>query len=79
MGYQSGQRRGGFQKASHEKKKTRIHKPRGKNKQILEEKHIDTAVEITEKTLNSLKRLGEQKFAVSPFSRYFDDWLILIY
>jgi len=23
-----------------------------------------------------MKRLGEQKFAVSPFREYFDDWLI---
>jgi predicted nucleic acid-binding Zn-ribbon protein len=75
MGYQSGSRRGGFQKTSHEKKKNRVHKIRGK-KQILEEKHADTAGEITEKTLSSLKRLSEQKFAVSPFSRYFDDWLL---
>jgi archaellum component FlaC len=75
MGYQSGSRRGGFQKASHEKKKTRVHKLHGK-KQTLDETHIATAGEITEKTLGSLKRLGEQKFAVSPFSRYFDDWLL---
>ncbi len=29
-----------------------------------------------EKTLNNLKHLGEQKFAVSPFRQYFDDWLL---
>ena len=78
MGYQSGSRKGGqkFQKSQHEKKKTKPHKPGGKSKLMLEEKHIATAEEITQKTLNSLKRLGEQKFAVSPFSQYFDDWLI---
>src|SRR3972149_9004504 len=78
MGYQSGSRRGGqkFQKSQHEKKKTKPHKPSGKSKLMLEEKHIATAEEITGKTLNSLKRLGEQRFAVSPFSQYFDDWLI---
>ena len=42
----------------------------------MEEKQVATTEEITEKTLNSLKRLGEQKFAISPFSEYFDDWLI---
>jgi chromosome segregation ATPase len=26
--------------------------------------------------VSSLKRLGEQKFAVSPFSQYFNDWLL---
>jgi DNA repair exonuclease SbcCD ATPase subunit len=41
-----------------------------------EERSIFTAEEISEKTLNSLKRLGEQKFAVSPFSQYFNSWLI---
>lgn len=31
--------------------------------------------EITEKTLIRLNRLGSQKFALSPFSQYFDEWL----
>jgi hypothetical protein len=29
-----------------------------------------------EKTLGKLHGLGSQKFAVSPFSQYFDDWLL---
>jgi len=32
--------------------------------------------EVAEKTITSLKRLGSQVFAVSPFSNYFDDWLV---
>ena len=79
MGYrsQSGSRRSGqkFQKSAHEKAKAKTQKQRGKNK-LMEERPVATAEEITEKTLNSLKRLGEQKFAISPFSKYFDDWLI---
>src|SRR3990172_9240781 len=78
MGYQSGSRKGGqkFQKSQHEKKKTKPNKPRGKSKLMQEERPSATAEEISEKTLSSLKRLGEQRFAVSPFSQYFDDWLI---
>jgi hypothetical protein len=80
MGYrsQSGSRRSGqkFQKSGHEKAKAKTQKQRGKSKLMQEERPVVTAEEISEKTLNSLKRLGEQKFAVSPFSQYFDDWLI---
>jgi len=76
MGYRPGSRRSGkkFQKSQHEKVKAKTHK-HGKNKLLLEERHDSTLEEIAEKTINSLKRLGEQIFAVSPFSHYFDDWL----
>jgi len=76
MGYRPGSRRSGkkFQKSQHEKVKAKTHK-HGKNRLLLEERQDSTPEEIAEKTINSLKRLGEQKFAVSPFSHYFDDWL----
>ncbi len=79
MGYrsQSGPRRGAgqrFQKSLHAKAKAKNRKHKGKSSFL--EEHTVTSEEIAEKTLNSLKRLGEQKFAVSPFSQYFDDWLI---
>ena len=32
--------------------------------------------QVAEKTLKSLRGLGNQRFALSPFSQYFDDWLI---
>lgn len=32
--------------------------------------------QVEEKFLTNLERLGEQKFAVSPFSQYYDDWLM---
>ncbi|HII85150.1 TPA: hypothetical protein HA273_00875 [Candidatus Bathyarchaeota archaeon] len=32
--------------------------------------------EIVQRTIKSLHGLGNQKFALSPFSSYFDDWLI---
>lgn len=81
MGYQSSRRgspRGSgqrFQKSSHEKAKVKRHKRQTKN-QLMQEQPEVTTKEIGEKTLNNLKRLGEQVFAVSPFSQYFDDWLI---
>ncbi|MCL2691707.1 MAG: hypothetical protein FWE56_05595 [Candidatus Bathyarchaeota archaeon] len=31
---------------------------------------------VVEKTLASIERLGSQVFALSPFSQYFDDWLM---
>ena len=65
-----------FQKSQHEKAKTKAHKHQVRGRALGEEPQIATSEEIAEKTLNRLKRLGEQKFAVSPFSEYFDDWLI---
>jgi len=82
MGYQSafrgshrssGQR---FQKSQHDKAKARAHKNRAKGKFSAEEENVTTAEMAVEKALSSLKRLGEQKFAVSPFRQYFDDWLV---
>jgi beta-glucosidase-like glycosyl hydrolase len=79
MGFrsQTGTRRSGktFQRSRHEKAKHKTHKHRDKDK-FLQEEHTVTAEGVTEKTLSSLKRLGNQKFAVSPFSLYFDDWLL---
>ena len=34
-----------------------------------------SAKEVVEKTLGGLSKLGNQVFALSPFSQYFDDWL----
>ncbi len=81
MGYYSsnrGSRKGSgqkFQKSQHEKAKARIHKHRQKGT-YAEEEHSPTAETQAEKTRNNLKHLGEQKFAVSPFGQYFDDWLL---
>lgn len=81
MGYRSqGSPRKGaghkFQKSQHEKAKIKPHKHQGRSRNLQEEQQIATPKEIAEKTLNRLKRLGEQKFAVTPFSAYFDDWLV---
>jgi DNA repair exonuclease SbcCD ATPase subunit len=81
MGYRSyrGSSRGSsgrkFQKSQHEKAKTRTHKHRSKGA-FSEEENTATVETITEKVRHNLKKLGEQKFAVSPFRQYFDDWLV---
>ena len=44
---------------------------------MLEQAEAETSPKtIVEKTLGSLTRLGNQIFALSPFSQYFDDWLV---
>ena len=42
----------------------------------LEEEHVATPKEIADKTLNSLSRLGSQRFAVAPFHEHYDRWLL---
>jgi DNA repair exonuclease SbcCD ATPase subunit len=81
MGYQTGHRGPRrshgqrFQKSQHEKAKNRAHKHRLKGT-FSEEETTVTAEMAAEKATSNLKRLGEQKFAVSPFRQYFDDWLL---
>ena len=77
MGYRTGSRKSGerFQRSQHEKAKTKTHKHKDKSKLSHEENEV-TVEKIVEKTLTSTKKLGEQRFAISPFSQYFDDWLI---
>jgi hypothetical protein len=44
----------------------------------LEEEHTVTATEIADRTLNSLSRLGNQRFAVAPFHEHYDRWLLSV-
>ena len=80
MGYRpqvrSSQSGRGSQRSQHEKKKDRGKKHRSSGKYLLEEEHVPTLGEVAEKTLSRLHSLGKQTFAVSPFSVYFDDWLV---
>lgn len=79
MSYRSSSRRGSgekFQKSAHEKAKAKAQKHRVGGKYLQEETPEPTLKEISEKTLASLNRLGNQIFALSPFSQYFDDWLV---
>jgi len=66
-----------FSKSAHEKK-TKEKKQRSGAKYLQEETPQATSQQIAEKTIASLGRLGNQIFALSPFSQYFDDWLIAL-
>jgi hypothetical protein len=68
--------RHGYQKSLHEKTKAKKAKRQSRHKLLQEETKTVTLEETAEKTITSLKRLGSQVFAVSPFSNYFDDWLV---
>jgi hypothetical protein len=75
---QTGSRRSAgkqFSKSAHEKK-TKEKKQRSGAKYLQEETPEVSSQEVAEKTLNSLGKLGSQIFALSPFSQYFDDWLV---
>ena len=64
-----------FSKSAHEKK-AKEKKHRSGGKYLQEETPQVSAQQIADKTLGSLSRLGNQIFALSPFSQYFDDWLV---
>jgi hypothetical protein len=68
--------RHGYQKSLHEKTKAKRAKHQSRNKLLQEENKTATLEEIVEKTITSLRQLGSQVFAVSPFSNYFNDWLV---
>ena len=79
MGFrpQTGSRRSAarqFSKSSHEKKAKEKKQRSGAN--YLQEETEISAKEVVEKTLGILSKLGTQIFALSPFSQYFDDWLL---
>jgi hypothetical protein len=66
----------GHQASRYEKKKARGKEHRSRGKYLLEENPVLTSEEVAEKTLGRLRNLGNQTFAFSPFSEYFDDWLV---
>jgi hypothetical protein len=74
---QTGSRRSAarqYSKSAHEKKAKE--KKQSYGGKYLEEETQVSPKEAVEKTLNSLSKLGNQIFALSPFSQYFDDWLV---
>jgi hypothetical protein len=64
-------------KSAHEKKSKEKKQKQGA-KYLQEETPQASTQEVAQKTLNSLSKLGSQIFALSPFSQYFDDWLVSI-
>jgi DNA repair exonuclease SbcCD ATPase subunit len=76
--HQTGSRKGSskqFSKTAHEKK-SKEKKQRAGAKYLQEETPQATTPQVAERTINSLGKLGSQIFALSPFSQYFDDWLL---
>jgi hypothetical protein len=65
----------GRRKLHHEKAKRKGQK-HSSGKYVMEESETPSSEEVVEKTLSRLQSLGEQVFAFSPFSQYFDDWLL---
>ena len=66
----------GHQKTQHDKVKDRKHKHLSGRRDAVEETSTPSKDEAVEKTLKSLRGLGSQNFGLSPFTQYFDDWLI---
>jgi hypothetical protein len=64
-----------FSKSTHEKKSKEKKQKQGA-KYLQEETPKVSTQEVAQKTLNSLNKLGNQIFALSPFSQYFDEWLV---
>jgi chromosome segregation ATPase len=57
-------------------KKSKEKKQKQTAKYLQEETPEVSAKQVTERTLGGINRLGNQIFALSPFSQYFDDWLV---
>ncbi|MFB3889274.1 MAG: hypothetical protein ACE14S_07260 [Candidatus Bathyarchaeia archaeon] len=66
----------GLQKSPHEKAKAKRQKHPANGRYAPEEEPPASVEETAEKTLTRLEKLGNQTFALSPFSQYFDDWLL---
>src|SRR5208283_1779277 len=74
---QTGSRRSAarqYSKSAHEKKAKEKKQRLGGN--YHQEETEISAKEVVEKNLAILNKLGNQVFALSPFSQYFDDWLV---
>jgi DNA repair exonuclease SbcCD ATPase subunit len=63
-------------KVHHKKATRKEERHRHGGKYLPEESAPPQYEEIVEKTLARLQGLGNQVFAVSPFSEYYDDWLL---
>lgn len=76
---QTGSRRSSgekFQKSKHSKAKAKERKTKSGKNYLQEEAPMPSLKDVEEKIVANLNRLGNQTFALSPFSHYFDDWLM---
>jgi hypothetical protein len=58
------------------KAKSRGQKRRSGGSYVSEEDHVPTSEEVVDRTLKRLRNLGNQVFALSPFSEHFSRWLV---
>lgn len=57
------------------KAKAKGQKRRSGGNYLSEEKPVPTSEEVVDRTLNRLRNLGNQRFALPPFNEHFDRWL----
>lgn len=67
---------GKLSKAAHDKKTKEKKQRQTAKKSLKEETPQVTPKEAADKAVAAVTRLGSQVFALSPFSQYFDDWLV---
>jgi len=65
-----------YSKSTREKKAKEKKKQHQTAKYLQEETPQVSSTAVVQKAQNGLSKLGNQIFALSPFSQYFDDWLI---
>ena len=65
------------ERSGHERAKAKAEKRKRRSSYgyVPEEKHTPTLEEVAGRTLNSLRILGSQRFALPPFYEHFDRWL----
>ncbi|MGE5554775.1 MAG: hypothetical protein ACM3UY_00725 [Methanocella sp.] len=59
-----------------QEKKTKAKRQRKTTKRLKEETPQAAPKEVAERAISGINKLGSQVFALSPFSQYFDDWLV---
>lgn len=65
-----------FVRRSEKAKQKKSDKERASGSHVFSEGHVLTSKEVFDRTLNTLSRLGNQKFPIPPFYEHFDQWLI---
>jgi len=77
MGYRQTRTRRGFSRGPEKARaKTKTERPRPIGEYPFMEERVQGFEEVVEGTLNSLRRLGSQRFALAPFHEHFDRWLL---
>ena len=65
-----------FVRRSEKAKQKRSDKERASGTQVFSEEAVLSRKEVFDKTLNTLSRLGSQRFPIPPFYEHFDQWLL---